>query len=73
MANCIVIPNSTPATGNGLDLPALGDFAYVSEMMLGFARTYGRGIYARNAGISVQVAGSAFGHIGYGYGYGAGM
>ena len=69
MANYIVTTSYTSTIGNGLDLPASGDFAYVGPgVMLGSALNDGRGIYASNAGISVQIAGSIFGRIGIEFG-----
>jgi Ca2+-binding RTX toxin-like protein len=69
MANYIVTTSYTSTIGNGLDLPASGDFAYVGPgVMLGSALIDGRGIFASNAGISVQIAGSVFGRIGVEFG-----
>ena len=73
MANYIVTTSYTSTIGNGLDLPAASDFAYIGPgVMLGSALDDGRGVFASNAAISVQIAGSVFGQLGVLFGFFAG-
>jgi len=73
MANYMVTTSYTSTIGNGLDLPGAGDFAYIGPgVMLGSALDDGRGIFASNAGTSVQIAGSVFGRVGVEFGFFAG-